>query len=154
MVLSSTEHTEYTETRISKKVFEGWKCSHLLKAEFPHDAGQLAKTLHFVAASGVESAVEVDFSLSDTDGVISALLESAAKNARRKAETLCSALGAKLGELVKIDYDWGEISFFSKTSHQVMLGRNPTTAAPMKTPVIDPEEIRISDSATFVWKIG
>ena len=37
---------------------------------------------------------------------------SAAKNARKKAETLCAAIGAKVGSLVRIDYNWGEINIY------------------------------------------
>jgi hypothetical protein len=147
-------HYETVKFNDQKKVFDGWKCFHLLKVEFPHDVRQLTRVLHFVAESGVETSVEVDFSISDPVRVTDALLADAAKNARRKAETLCAALDAKLGKLVKIDYDWSEISIISQTKSRAMFDRAPIPRGVFSEPEIDPENIRISDSATFVWEIG
>jgi uncharacterized protein YggE len=96
---------------------------------------------------------EVNFTLSDSGAIQTALLDSAAKNARKKAETLCAALGAKLGELVKIDYNWSEIDIYSHTRY----GSGIICGAPAPgcaAPEIDPEDIKLNDTATFVWQIG
>ena len=82
------------------------------------------------------------------------LLSNAAKNARKKAETLCSASGASLGKLITIDYNWSDINIFSKAD----LRMEDTCALAMPTaalPPIDiqPNDINVSDTATFIWEI-
>ena len=94
-----------------------WKCSHDFKVEFPLDIKLLKTVLHFIAESHADCKVDVDFTLADSGEAETALLDSAAKNARKKAETLCAAIGAKLGSLVRIDYNWGEINIYSHTKY-------------------------------------
>jgi len=136
-----------------RSVFDCWKCSHDLKVEFPLDIKLLTTVLHNIAKSKADCKVEVDFTLSDSGAIETALLDSAAKNARRKAETLCAALGAKLGKLVKIDYNWSEIDIYSRTRYDSgLFCSSPVSSCAV--PAIEPEDIKISDSATFVWRIG
>ena len=136
-----------------RSVFDCWKCNHDLKVEFPLDIKLLTKVLHNIAKSKADCKAEVNFTLSDSGAIQTALLDSAAKNARKKAETLCAALGAKLGELVKIDYNWSEIDIYSHTRY----GSGIICGAPAPgcaAPEIDPEDIKLNDTATFVWQIG
>ena len=136
-----------------RSVFDCWKCNHDLKVEFPLDIKLLTKVLHNIAKSKADCKVEVNFTLSDSGAIQTALLDSAAKNARKKAETLCAALGAKLGELVKIEYNWSEIDIYSHTRY----GSGIICGAPAPgcaAPEIDPEDIKLNDTATFVWQIG
>ena len=124
-----------------------------LKVEFPLDIKLLTKVLHNIAKSKADCKAEVNFTLSDSGAIQTALLDSAAKNARKKAETLCAALGAKLGELVKIDYNWSEIDIYSHTRY----GSGIICGAPAPgcvAPEIDPEDIKLNDNATFVWEIA
>ena len=135
-----------------RSVFDCWKCNHDLKVEFPLDIKLLTKVLHNIAKSKADCKAEVNFTLSDSGAIQTALLDSAAKNARKKAETLCAALGAKLGELVKIDYNWSEIDIYSHTRY----GSGIICGAPAPgcaAPEIDPEDIKLNDNATFVWEI-
>lgn len=79
-------------------------------------------------------------------------MKAAVKNAREKAEILCAASGAKLGELLSIDYNRVELHLYSATDYDVeskcmMLG----AADDMD---IEPEEIKARDTATFAWEIA
>ena len=79
------------------------------------------------------------------------MLRSATINAKRKAEILCDASGAKLGNLIAIDYNWGELDIYSHTRFDCC----EEAMAPMKACSIDidPEDIDVSDTATFVWEL-
>ena len=133
-----------------KTVFDHWRCTHNLKVEFPLNIKLLTKVLHNVAESRADSEVDIDFTISDPGHVEKELLESAAKNARTKAETLCAAMGVKLGELVNIDYNWKEIDIYSDTRYSDCAA--PTLLA-CTAPEIDPDDIKVSDNATFIWRI-
>lgn len=133
-------------------VFMGYKCWHELKIEFDFDTKRLAKALSEISKCIAKPEISIDFTVKDSSAVSGELLKAAAKNAREKAEILCAASGAKLGELLSIDYNWGELHLYSATDYDVegkcmMLG----AADDMD---IEPEEIKARDTATFAWEIA
>ena len=81
------------------------------------------------------------------------LLKSATLNAKRKAEVLCEASGSKLGELVNIDYNWGELNIYSRTSYDMEMDCLKSCAEASYSLDIEPEDIDASDTVTFVWRI-
>lgn len=133
-------------------VFMGYKCRHELKIEFDFDTKRLAKALSEISKCIAKPEISIDFTIKDSSAVGGELLKSAVKNAREKAEILCAASGAKLGELLSIDYNWGELHLYSATDYDVegkcmMLG----AADDMD---IEPEAIKARDTATFAWEIA
>lgn len=133
-------------------VFMGYKCRHELKIEFDFDTKRLAKALSEISKCIAKPEISIDFTVKDSSAVSAELLKAAVKNAREKAEILCAASGAKLGELLSIDYNWGELHLYSETDYDVegkcmMLG----AADDMD---IEPEEIKARDTATFAWEIA
>lgn len=133
-------------------VFMGYKCRHELKIEFDFDTKRLAKALSEISKCIAKPEISIDFTVKDSSAVSGELLKAAVKNAREKAEILCAASGAKLGELLSIDYNWGELHLYSDTDYDVegkcmMLG----AADDMD---IEPEEIKARDTATFAWEIA
>ena len=57
-----------------------------------------------------------------------------------------------LVDLLSSDYNWGELNIYSDTRYEMS---DDCIAAPMlaKSIEIEPDDIDISDSATFVWEI-
>lgn len=133
-------------------VFMGYKCRHELKIEFDFDTKRLAKALSEISKCIAKPEISIDFTVKDSSAVSGELLKAAVKNAREKAEILCAASGAKLGELLSIDYNWGELHLYSATDYDVegkcmMLGAADDID-------IEPEEIKARDTATFAWEIA
>ena len=133
-------------------VFMGYKCRHELKIEFDFDTKRLAKALSEISKCIAKPEISIDFTVKDSSAVSGELLKAAVKNAREKAEILCAASGAKLGGLLSIDYNWGELHLYSETDYDVegkclMIG----AADDMD---IEPEEIKARDTATFEWEIA
>lgn len=133
-------------------VFMGYKCRHELKIEFDFDTKRLAKALSEISKCIAKPEISIDFTVKDSSAVSGELLKAAVKNAREKAEILCAASGAKLGGLLSIDYNWGELHLYSETDYDVegkclMMG----AADDMD---IEPEEIKARDTATFAWEIA
>lgn len=133
-------------------VFMGYKCRHELKIEFDFDTKRLAKALSEISKCIAKPEISIDFTVKDSSAVSGELLKAAAKNARGKAEILCAASGSKLGELLSIDYNWGELHLYSATDYDVE-GKcmMPGAADDMD---IEPEEIKARDTATFAWAIA
>lgn len=91
--------------------------------------------------------------MKDSTAINEEMLRSATINAKRKAEILCEASGVKLGDLIAIDYNWGELDIYSHTRFDCC----EEAMAPMmkaKAIDIDPDDIDVSDTATFVWEIA
>lgn len=133
-------------------VFMGYKCRHELKIEFDFDTKRLAKALSEISKCIAKPEISIDFTVKDSSAVSGELLKAAVKNAREKAEILCAASGAKLGELLSIDYNWGELHLYSATDYDVegkclMMGAADDID-------IEPEEIKARDTATFAWEIA
>lgn len=148
--------TDYASVEDSKgkykRVFNGFVCKHRLKIEFDFDVVRLAQALSAVAGCTANPELSISFTVKDRNGINEELLRSAATNARSKAEILCEASGVKLGQLMKIDYNWGEISVFSRTRYDMedsCIGMCADSSID-----IEPEDIDVSDTATFVWEIA
>ena len=149
--------TEYESERDKnsnyKRIFIGYSVTHQLKLEFDFDSKRLSKTLGAIAACITEPELNVQFTVKDKEAVNAALLESACVNAKAKASILAKASGVTLGDLISIDYNWGELHLFSTTQYD-MEGACMRMASTAPTSIeIEPDDIEVSDSVTFVWEI-
>ena len=132
-----------------RPVFKGYAVCHSLKIEFDFDQTRLSDALYAVSSCLAEPQLNISFTLKDPTAINDEMLRSATENARRKAEILCESAGTKLGQLVSINYSWDELAICSETD--MCMGTN--TMAMAKSIAITPDDIRVSDSATFVWEI-
>lgn len=60
------------------------------------------------------------------------------------------ASNVKLGNLISIDYNWGELRLYSSTRYTV---EDNQLHFKMRTPDIQPDDINVSDTVSFVWEI-
>ncbi|MCQ2430984.1 MAG: SIMPL domain-containing protein [Clostridia bacterium] len=147
--------TEYDSVRDAngnyKSVFKGYTCRQDLKLEFDFDTAQLSKVLSAVTGCISEPELSIHFSVKDKAAVSEALLKSAAENARAKAEILAAASGVQLGQLLTINYNWGEIELFSRTNYA--MDDRCMGMPKMAAMEIEPDDIEVNDTAAFVWEI-
>ena len=137
-----------------KREFAGYACVYRLKLAFDFDSKQLAKVISAIANSGANPELSIAFTVKNPAKVSEELLESAAQNARAKAEILCKATGAELGQLISIDYNWGELNIVSRTSYEMEDCLMPLAAMDKCcAPEIEPDDINVSDTVAFTWEI-
>lgn len=129
------------------RVFKGYNCEHHLKVEFDLDAKRLAKTLEAISKCAANPEISISFTVKNPDALKEKLLKSATKNAKDNALILCTESKVKLGLLLSVEYNWGEIKFLSATH------LSDGCASDFSRMDINPENINVSDSATFVWEI-
>lgn len=153
--LSFDVHTNYEgetdEHGRYHNVFAGYVCHYTLRLSFDMDAKRLAETLTAISNSGADAEFSIKFTVKDPEKISAELLKSATENARQKAEILCEASGAKLGALLKIDYNWTDINVYSASAYTMDMESGFLAKA--SVPEFEPEDIKSSDSATFVWEI-
>lgn len=134
-----------------KKVFRGYKVNHKLILSFDYDMKKLSNALIAISTSLSDPDLSIDFTIKDSEKAKYDLLKEVAIDARKKAEILCEASGYKLGDLIKIDYNWSEITIFSNTKFSMLREQSIMTAS--KSIDMNPEDIDLEDTATFVWEI-
>ncbi|MDO5447929.1 MAG: SIMPL domain-containing protein [Prevotellaceae bacterium] len=134
--------------------FAGYEVNHVLKLQFDFSTKKLAKALGAIGVSTADPVFRIRFTVKDPSAVSDEMLKSATENARHKAEILCAASGKELGELLSIDYNWGEINVYSKTRYDMSEACVPKAMRCCVEDIdIEPEDIETSDTATFVWEI-
>lgn len=136
-----------------KSVFEGYECSHRLKLEFDLDNSLLGKVLSAIASCSANPVLSIAFSIKEPSAVSAELLKSATVNAKAKAEILCESSGVKLGSLLSIDYNWGELNIYSPTNYDMEDKLMPMDCSAISGMNFEPDDIDVRDTATFVWEI-
>ena len=133
-----------------KSRFDGYICEQGLKLEFAFNTEVMSKTLTTIAKASVNPQLNIQFSVKNKAAVSEELLLSATENAKRKAGILTKSSGVVLGDLVSIDYNWGELHLYSQTRYEVdkCISLDNSCA-----PEIEPDDIDVSDTVTFVWEI-
>lgn len=136
-----------------KRVFNGYVCSHKLKVELDFDTKRLAQTLSAISKCLAKPELTIRFTVKDPSAINKDLLKSATINAKEKAEILCEASNVELGSLLSIDYNWGELNIYSHTDYSLAEDCMAMPMAKMSAIEIEPDDIDVSDTATFVWEI-
>ena len=138
-----------------KREFAGYVCTYRLKLAFDFDSKQLAKVISAIADCGAKPELSIAFTVRNPATINEELLISATENAKTKAEILCKASGNALGQLLNIDYNWGEFNVFSRTRYDVEDCLQPLMAmSKCAAPEIEPDDIDVSDTVAFTWEIA
>jgi len=115
---------------------------------------RLSQALAAIAGCLSHPELSIAFTVKDATAINEEMLRSATANAKRKAEILCEASGVELGQLLTIDYNWGELDIFSHTQYGLSDDCLYEAAPSMARSIdIEPDNIDVSDTATFVWEI-
>lgn len=137
-----------------RREFTGYACTYHLKLAFDFESKQLAKALSSVALCGANPELNIAFTVKNPAKVSEDLLVRATENAQKKAVILCRASNAELGQLLSIDYNWGELNVISNTRYAMEDLMMPCAAMNADyTPEIEPDDIDVRDTVTFVWEI-
>lgn len=142
------EREEYKDgtTKRFREFLIGFECRHDLKLSFDFDNYRLNAAVDAVGKCLAQPKISIAFTIKDADAFNDKILESAARDARRKAEILCAASGVKLGKLVEINYSWTEIEINRALCQEY-------AASEKNSFDIAPEEIKASDTVDFLWEI-
>ena len=136
------------------EVFEGFRCSHSLRLEFDFDNKKLGQILTELSKCDGRPDFNIRFTVKNPAEVTDELLINATNNARKKAEILCAASNVKLGNLITIDYNWSDVNLYSITHYDITdTFEEADYSVGSLGEDITPDDIKASDSATFVWEI-
>ncbi len=145
----------HDENRNWKNKFVGYEFVHAMKLEFDVDNKKLGQILYALAHLTIRPELHIEYSVRDTEAAKNALLANAVADSKAKAKVLSEAAGVELGDIVTIDYSWGEISFNARPMERCMTLASCDNAAGGGSYDIDiePDDINVSDTVTVVWEI-
>lgn len=138
---------------IYQNVFKGYACIHNLKLEFDFDTKILAKVLSKISLCLAKPELSITFTIKDQTKVNEELLKSATKNAKEKAMILASSSGVTIKDLISINYDFEEIALYSNTEYRVENRCMMKAESYLANINIEPDDIKINDTVTFIWEI-
>lgn len=134
-----------------KNIFMGYVCTQDLKLEFDLDMQKMSEVLTALVKCSASPEFDIEFTVKDKNAISESLLINATENAKSVAMILAKASGVKLGQLINIDYNWGEIRLYSNTRYRDS-NMDMCEAMPVNVD-IEPEDIDVSDTVTYVWEI-
>lgn len=151
----NTEYESYQDYKKAwKKRFMGYKFVHNMKLEFDADNKRLGEVLYSLAHLSISPEFCINYTIKDPETAKNQLLGKAVVDSKEKAKVLTAAAGVTLGEVINIDYSWGEIKFQSEPMDRCMsLAENCRIASGSYDIDIEPDDIEVTDTVTVVWRI-
>ena len=147
-----TEYESYKERNAYKERLIGYRYRHVMKVEFLSDNERLGRILYALANSPLNPEFRISFTVSDPEAAKNELLAAAIRDARSKAEVVADAAGVSLGEIVSIDYSWGQVEFEVHPVNELRMAKNESAGCYDMD--IEPDDIETSDTVTVTWEIA
>jgi len=134
-----------------KTRFVGYTTTQEMTIRFDLDLKKLNEVLTLLASCDIHSDFKIRFTVKDQQRLQDEILRSAAITAKRQATILAETSGCGLGELVSIDYSWSKVNVYTDTRFELQ------EASMLRSTVMDqdfePEDVKASDTVTFVWTL-
>ena len=142
------------EDKSWKQRLVGYEFTHKMKLEFEKDSDLLSKALGTMTTIKGEPEFSIQYFVKDKEAVKNKLIAKAAEDSKEKAAALAKATGVKLGEIVHINYSWGEAEIVSSPVAPMMLRACKSDGAVNSVNFdIEADDIDIEDTVTIVWEI-
>lgn len=147
---------DYTNDTLRNKVFLGYKYTHKLYIKFENDSSKLNKILSKISKLNVAPSFKIEYTMEDFTELKTKLLNKAVEISKFNAEILTKSANVTLGDILKIDYSWGEVNINRMPYddglcdiYKMMDNCNDENIDLN----ITPEDIELSDTVTITWEI-
>ena len=127
-----------------------------MKVEFSRERDILGDVLTAVSRLSGKPEFHIEYTVKDTEAAKQELLKKAVQDSRRKAEIIAEAAYVALGEILNIDYSFGETSFVVRPVNRIAQAKMASGVS-MEDSLdldIEPEDIKVEDTVTVIWKIN
>ncbi len=146
-----TKYESYQDKdRCWKERFVGYELNHRLKLSFDIDSILLGNIIRDINVCEEIPNITINYTVKDATEAKNQLLVKAIETSKRKALAMSTAAGVTLGDVLSINYSWGEMRIVSEELEMpsIMCAEECTSAMDFT-----PEDIDITDSVTVVWEI-
>lgn len=137
-----------------KKRLIGYKYRHHMLIEFDADNKKLGEVLCVLAHSVITPEISIEYTVSDPEKYKDELLKNAIEDSKHKAKVLAHVANVELGDIVSIDYSWGEINFVSEPIQNFAFASAENTRNRTGYDIdIEADDIDVADTVTVIWNI-
>ena len=137
-----------------KEVFIGYCVSHSMILRFDFNENMLSAVLTTLSETKAAPRMNIRFTVKDQEIYKMELLEEITADAKKKAKKLAEASDVELSDLIKIDYSFGNVNFYSETAYDCVAETRMLTGMNVKKAYgFTAEDVRITERATFEWLI-
>jgi uncharacterized protein YggE len=145
----------YDEKGNWKNKFAGYRYDHNLALRFDADNVKLGKMLWELSDCGADAEISINHTVKDPEPIRNELLAKAVKDSHTKAEVLAAASGVSLGDIISMDYSWGEMQIYNRTVDNMTFGGAAKMSMTEESFDMDIEDddINIQDTVTVIWEI-
>lgn len=134
-----------------KSKLVGFQYTQKFYIQFPNDNIQLGKILYELSHCDVYVEFSIKHTVKDINSVKNELLAKAVQDSKNKAEILSKASRVTLGDIINIDYSWGEIEIYSEPIQNYYLAESAISE--LYNIDIEADDIDVQDTVTIVWEI-
>ncbi len=133
----------------------GYRFTHKMKLEFSVESNLLGRVLGLLAACTGNPEFSIQYTVSDPEAAKNELLAKAVEDSEEKAFILSKAAGVELGEILTVDYSWGEVELVSRPMNDEMFrGASLLNCCESNIDIdIEADDIDVTDSVTVIWGI-
>ena len=137
-----------------RQEFVGYEFRHDLKLEFEADNARLGQVLSALARCEVRPEFEIVYTVKDPEAVKNQLIGRAVADSKEKAEALTAAAGIGLGQILNIEYAWGDMDMTVRPVGNLMMAKAVRVGAEDAMEMnIEPEDIDMDDTVTVTWQL-
>lgn len=137
-----------------KKRLIGYTYTYHMLIEFDADNKKLGEILYALAHSVITPEISIEYTVSDPEKYKDELLKNAIEDSKHKAKVLAHAANIELGDIVSIDYSWGEINFGSEPIQNfAFASAEKTMGSPGYDIDIEADDMDVTDTVTVIWNI-
>lgn len=148
-----TEYDSYRdELNNYIKKFKGFCFTHKMKIQFEANNKTLGQVLYALSKCKSNPTFSIVYTVSNPEEYKNQLLENAITDSKEKALVIAKASNVQLGDILSIDYSWGELDIYAVpfNSKRMILDENCSTSYELD---INVDDIDVSDTITVVWNI-
>ena len=154
--IESSYERDYDENERWRTIFKGYEFIHIMSVEFDKDSKLLGKIMHELSKCASAPELSLQYTVKDAEKQKEELLNKAIQDSKKKAKILTEASGVSLGEILRIDYSWGETKIVSSVMDNFldcMKLSDDEYDEDFFDMDVEPEDINLSDTVTVVWEI-
>lgn len=123
-----------------------------MKIQFEANNKTLGQVLNTLSKCKSKPTFSIVYTVSNPEEYKNQLLENAIADSKEKALVIAKASNVQLGDILSIDYSWGELDIYADpfNSKRMILDENCSTSYELD---INVDDIDVSDTITVVWNI-
>ncbi len=131
----------------------GYEFYQELKLSFAADNERLSQCLTVLAKAECSPLFHIEYTVKNPESAKNRLLALAVKDSEKKAKILAKAAGKTLGDVLFMDYSWGQMNLSVRPMMNFAREKSMAMCEDAIAVNVTPEDIRIEDTVTVLWEL-